>query len=252
MSRHPGARLLIVGFGGLRRCPRGVAERPRRAATSGRCASSPSTGAGSRRARTSGSRCSRRSSSALPEGYEDAARAAAGSVAFSGRLEHDEVAVPVAASDALVFPSTFPEAFGMVAAEAASAGALPVSAAHSGAAEVSQALAADLPDGRQGAGLVRAQRRRGGGDRRAPQRLARARPARTASRRASPCAGRSSGCGAGSRSRGRARGVRGRARRAAGAEGRLAVLARRRPPGAVPARPATEESGSGVSPGRFM
>jgi glycosyltransferase involved in cell wall biosynthesis len=50
----------------------------------------------------------------------------------------------VAASDALVFPSTFPEAFGMVAAEAASAGALPVSAAHSGAAEVSAALAADL------------------------------------------------------------------------------------------------------------
>ena len=83
---------------------------------------------------------------ALPEGYEDTARAAAGSVAFSGRLEHDEVAVPVAASDALVFPSTFPEAFGMVAAEAASTGALPVSAAHSGAAEVSHALAADLPD----------------------------------------------------------------------------------------------------------
>ena len=37
--------------------------------------------------------------------------------------------MPVAASDALVFPSTFPEAFGMVAAEAAAAGALPVSAA---------------------------------------------------------------------------------------------------------------------------
>ncbi len=81
----------------------------------------------------------------LPPGYADAARAAAGSVAFSGRLEHDEVAIPVAASDALVFPSTFPEAFGMVAAEAAATGALPVSAAHSGAAEVSRALAAELP-----------------------------------------------------------------------------------------------------------
>ena len=34
----------------------------------------------------------------------------------------------------------------MVAAEAAAAGALPVSAAHSGAAEVSRALAADLPE----------------------------------------------------------------------------------------------------------
>jgi glycosyltransferase involved in cell wall biosynthesis len=81
-----------------------------------------------------------------PQGYAEAARGAADSIRFAGRLEHDEVAVPVSASDALVFPSTFPEAFGMVAAEAASAGALPVSAAHSGAAEVSQALAAELPE----------------------------------------------------------------------------------------------------------
>jgi glycosyltransferase involved in cell wall biosynthesis len=81
-----------------------------------------------------------------PDGYLDAARAAAGSVRFSGRLEHDEVGELVPAADALIFPSTFPEAFGMVAAEAASAGALPVSAAHSGAAEVSRELAANLPD----------------------------------------------------------------------------------------------------------
>jgi glycosyltransferase involved in cell wall biosynthesis len=87
-----------------------------------------------------------------PAGYADAARDAAGSVRFAGRLEHDEVAVPVAASEALVFPSTFPEAFGMVAAEAASAGVLPVSAAHSGAAEVSRELAAGLPEA--AAGLV--------------------------------------------------------------------------------------------------
>jgi glycosyltransferase involved in cell wall biosynthesis len=78
-------------------------------------------------------------------GYLDLARQAAGSVAFSGRLEHDEVGELVPACDALVFPSTFPEAFGMVAAEAASAGALPVSAAHSGAAEVSAALAEGIP-----------------------------------------------------------------------------------------------------------
>ena len=42
-------------------------------------------------------------------------------------------------------PSTFPEAFGMVAAEAAACGVLPVSAAHSGLAEVSRALAAAVP-----------------------------------------------------------------------------------------------------------
>jgi glycosyltransferase involved in cell wall biosynthesis len=42
-------------------------------------------------------------------------------------------------------PSTFPEAFGMVAAEAAAAGALPVVAGHSGMAEVAHALARAVP-----------------------------------------------------------------------------------------------------------
>ncbi len=82
---------------------------------------------------------------AAPDDYAELARAAADSIRFAGRLEHEEVATPVAASEALVFPSTFPEAFGMVAAEAASTGALPVSAHHSGAAEVSHALAEYLP-----------------------------------------------------------------------------------------------------------
>ena len=43
-------------------------------------------------------------------------------------------------------PSTFPEAFGMVAVEAAACGALPVSAGHSGMREVSERLAAAQPD----------------------------------------------------------------------------------------------------------
>ncbi len=81
---------------------------------------------------------------AAPDDYAETARAAADSIRFAGRLEHEEVATPVASSESLIFPSTFPEAFGMVAAEAASAGALPVSAHHSGAAEVSHALAEDL------------------------------------------------------------------------------------------------------------
>ena len=42
-------------------------------------------------------------------------------------------------------PSTFPEAFGMVAAEAAACGALPLSADHSGMAEVTATLAPALP-----------------------------------------------------------------------------------------------------------
>ena len=41
--------------------------------------------------------------------------------------------------------STFPEAFGMVAAEAAACGALPVVADHSGLGEVARTLAAAVP-----------------------------------------------------------------------------------------------------------
>ena len=42
-------------------------------------------------------------------------------------------------------PSIFPEAFGMVAAEAAAAGVPPVVAAHSGLAEVGAGIAAEYP-----------------------------------------------------------------------------------------------------------
>jgi glycosyltransferase involved in cell wall biosynthesis len=65
---------------------------------------------------------------------------------FTGRLEHSDLPDLLAACEAEVVPSTWPEAFGMVAAEAASCGALPVSAAHSGLAEVSKILADALPE----------------------------------------------------------------------------------------------------------
>ncbi|HXM86279.1 MAG TPA: glycosyltransferase, partial [Solirubrobacteraceae bacterium] len=77
--------------------------------------------------------------------YIEAARALGERVVLTGRLEHDELADLLPACEALVVPSTFPEAFGMVAAEAAACGALPVSAAHSGLAEVSGALAEAVP-----------------------------------------------------------------------------------------------------------
>ncbi len=80
-----------------------------------------------------------------PAGYVQAAQDAAGSAAFIGRLEHDEVADLLPGAEALVMPSTFPEAFGMVAAEAAACGVLPVSAGHSGMLEVSRQLMAALP-----------------------------------------------------------------------------------------------------------
>ena len=81
-----------------------------------------------------------------PAGSMEAAQNAAGSVEFIGRLEHDEVAELLPGAEALVMPSTFPEAFGMVAAEAAACGVLPVSAGHSGMREVSRQLAAALPE----------------------------------------------------------------------------------------------------------
>jgi len=79
-----------------------------------------------------------------PAGYLQAAEDAAGSVRFIGRLEHDEVAELLPGAEALVMPSTFPEAFGMVAAEAAACGVLPLSAGHSGMLEVSRQLMAAL------------------------------------------------------------------------------------------------------------
>ncbi len=79
------------------------------------------------------------------ERYLSAARTLPERVIFSGRLDHDELTGLLPACEALVVPSTFPEAFGMVAAEAAACGALPVSAAHSGLAEVSDVLARALP-----------------------------------------------------------------------------------------------------------
>jgi glycosyltransferase involved in cell wall biosynthesis len=82
--------------------------------------------------------------SAFLEGVDDdylaAARDAFERLHFTGRLEHDDLPPLLVNSSAQVVPSTFPEAFGMVAAEAAACGALPLSAAHSGLAEVSRRL----------------------------------------------------------------------------------------------------------------
>ncbi|CAA9505729.1 MAG: hypothetical protein AVDCRST_MAG45-1588, partial [uncultured Solirubrobacterales bacterium] len=74
------------------------------------------------------------------EAYRASARVAAPEVRFTGRLDHDDLVDLLPALEAQVVPSTFPEAFGMVAAEAAACGTLPVSAAHSGLAEVTAAL----------------------------------------------------------------------------------------------------------------
>ncbi len=67
---------------------------------------------------------------------------------FTGALEHRHLVHLLPLCDASVVPSIFPEAFGMVAAEAAAAGVLPVVADHSGLGEVGAGIAAELPPGR--------------------------------------------------------------------------------------------------------
>ena len=78
--------------------------------------------------------------------YLAAARTMRERVILTGLLDHDELADVLPLCEAMVVPSTFPEAFGMVAVEAAACGALPLSAAHSGLAEVSRALSRGLPE----------------------------------------------------------------------------------------------------------
>jgi glycosyltransferase involved in cell wall biosynthesis len=149
LAREPSARLVVVGFGayreGLERLCAALAAEDTAAAielaSAGRAvedAAAPREPlplllgfleglAGEERAR-----------------YFDAARGLQERIVFVGRLEHDELTELLPACEALVVPSTFPEAFGMVAVEAAACGALPISAAHSGLAEVSEALAKGL------------------------------------------------------------------------------------------------------------
>ena len=85
-----------------------------------------------------------------PEAYRAAARGMTERIAWAGRLDHAELTDVLPAAEAMAVPSTFPEAFGMVAAEAAACGALPVVAAHSGLAEVARTLGAAAPEAARG------------------------------------------------------------------------------------------------------
>jgi len=144
LQRVPDARLVVVGFGayrdGLERLLAALAagdlDAVRELAEEGRAAEG-------------GPRAPLRHLLAFLETIDDAylecARALPERVVLTGRLEHAELAPLLAFTEAQVVPSTFPEAFGMVAAEAAACGALPVSSDHSGLAEVTRTLAAAVP-----------------------------------------------------------------------------------------------------------
>ena len=82
----------------------------------------------------------------VDERWLRAAPEAAERIHFTGRLEHDDLPMLLPACEAQVMPSTFPESFGMVAAEAAACGVLPLSANHSGMAEVTATLRPALPE----------------------------------------------------------------------------------------------------------
>jgi len=66
-------------------------------------------------------------------------------VLFTGPLDHRHLVHLLALADACVVPSIFPEAFGMVAAEAAATGCAPLVARHSGLAEIADGLEAEYP-----------------------------------------------------------------------------------------------------------
>jgi glycosyltransferase involved in cell wall biosynthesis len=135
LAREPRARLLIVGFGAFRGALEGLARDlaagdldAARALRSEHGAELPQLAA---------------FLASADDGY---AAGMTERIAFAGRLDHPELIDILPAAEAMVVPSTFPEAFGMVAAEAAACGALPVVANHSGLAEVARTLGAAAPD----------------------------------------------------------------------------------------------------------
>jgi glycosyltransferase involved in cell wall biosynthesis len=151
LAREPRARLVIVGFGAFRdglgqliaALAAGDLDAALALARAGRSLEAGSDGDGRElghlTAFLTGLAGDER------ERYLAAAATLTQRIVLTGRLEHDELAALLPACEAVVVPSTFPEAFGMVAAEAAACAALPISAAHSGLAEVSGTLAAAVP-----------------------------------------------------------------------------------------------------------
>lgn len=151
LAEQPRARLAVVGFGafrtGLERLLRALAAGDLDAvaalAAEGRAAEGGPEGRPLRHLSAFLDRLV--ADDALRARYLAAARELPERVVLTGRLDHDELPGLLPACAAQVVPSTFPEAFGMVAAEAAACGALPVCADHSGLAEVAGALAEAVP-----------------------------------------------------------------------------------------------------------
>jgi glycosyltransferase involved in cell wall biosynthesis len=133
LTRAPGLRAVIVGFGGYAIALQALAD---------------ALAAGDR------DEVLRIAGDALPGVREFAgspeadesyfARIREVTVEFTGRLEHGPLAEVLPTWDVLTVPSVLPEAFGLVAVEAAACGVLPVVPNHSGIGEVGARLEADL------------------------------------------------------------------------------------------------------------
>jgi glycosyltransferase involved in cell wall biosynthesis len=138
LAREPRARLLIVGFGAFRGGLQDLARHLARGDLDAALELRSETGAGlpylDAFLETAG------------DDYRAAAAGMTERIAWAGRLDHGELVDVLPAAEAMAVPSTFPEAFGMVAAEAAACGALPVVARHSGLAEVARTLGASAPE----------------------------------------------------------------------------------------------------------
>jgi glycosyltransferase involved in cell wall biosynthesis len=145
VDRVPDARLLVIGFGTYRDALGSFVDALRRADVE-----ALREIAARGRELEGGPAGELKYLSAFLETVDDAwlraAPAAAERIHFTGRLEHEDLPDLLPAVEAQVMPSTFPESFGMVAAEAAACGALPLSASHSGMAEVTATLRPALPE----------------------------------------------------------------------------------------------------------
>jgi glycosyltransferase involved in cell wall biosynthesis len=141
LAHEPRARLLIVGFGAFREALEGLARDLERGDLEAAQALRAEHGADLPHLTAF--------LDSLDAGEAETYRAAAAGmtdrIAWAGRLDHAELTDVLPAAEAMAVPSTFPEAFGMVAAEAAACGALPVVANHSGLAEVARTLGAAAP-----------------------------------------------------------------------------------------------------------
>jgi glycosyltransferase involved in cell wall biosynthesis len=142
LREHPDARLLVVGFGGWR----GGLEELAEALARGDVEAARAIRAEDGRELPQLAAFLDSLDGAEREAYVGAAAGLRERVSWTGRLDHHELAELLPAAEALVAPSTFPEAFGMVAAEGAACGALPVVARHSGLAEVAAALSERVPE----------------------------------------------------------------------------------------------------------